>query len=99
METRSEQHLARERQSRSARKKRSESNSLQMQAHARNGSTVQSFPITTHMHSKQQSTFYGTGVEESNANEGTGSKDYYSVASQIGKEKASGTSSAKGRSS
>ena len=51
------------------------------------------------MHSKQQSTFYGTGVEESNANEGTVSKSYYSAASQIGKEKASRTSSNKGRSS
>ena len=42
------------------------------------------------MQSKNQSSFYGTGIEESNTLEGTGSKSYYTAPSHPQKERTSG---------
>ena len=45
------------------------------------------------MQSKNQSSYYGTGIEESNALEGTGSKSYQTAPSHPQKERTSGKSS------
>ena len=91
LETHSEKPL-KSRKSRSDRKKRSEG-SVNSQSQGRQKSKIKYNPPTAHMQSKNPSSIYGTGIEESNALDGTGSKSYHTAPSHPQKERTSAKSS------
>ena len=91
LETHSEKPL-KSRKSRSDRKKRSEG-SINSQSQGRQKSKIKYNPPTAHMQSKNPSSIYGTGIEESNALDGTGSKSYHTAPSHPQKERTSAKSS------